>query len=73
MSLGGCFLKAYAMDVKYPVMIVGTAERHILIFDLQRLGNPVQPVKVLWDGRAFEVHVECFLFLFDVFMWVCVL
>ena len=35
--------RCYAMDVTSPVMVVGTAERHLLIYDLN---NPNQPFKV---------------------------
>ena len=31
------------MDVTYPLMVVGTAERHIQVFNLQ---NPTTPFKV---------------------------
>jgi mRNA export factor len=31
------------MDVKGPLMVIGTAERHILIYDLN---NPSTPFKV---------------------------
>jgi len=46
--------RCYAMDVKHPLLVVGTAERHILVFNLQ---NPqvvykqlVSPLK--WQTRC---------------------
>ena len=35
--------RCYTLDVSYPLMVVGTAERHVLIFNLS---NPTTPFKV---------------------------
>jgi mRNA export factor len=35
--------RCYTLDVSYPLMVVGTAERHVLIFNLT---NPTTPFKV---------------------------
>ena len=35
--------RCYTLDVVYPLMVVGTAERHIQIFNLS---NPTTPFKV---------------------------
>jgi mRNA export factor len=35
--------RCYTLDVSYPLMVVGTAERNILIFNLT---NPTTPFKV---------------------------
>jgi len=32
--------RVYAMDVKYPLAVVGTAERHVLIYDLRKHQTP---------------------------------
>ena len=40
------------MDVTYPLMVVGTAERHIQVFNLQ---NPTTPFKV---SRASMYNCE---------------
>jgi len=38
--------KIYAMDIKYPVMVVGLANRQVCIYDLSKLQQSQQPVKV---------------------------
>ena len=44
------------MDVKHPVMIIGTAgsdlDRHVLMYDLSRLGPNMTPTKVLSQSNA---------------------
>jgi mRNA export factor len=35
--------RCYTLDVSYPLMVVGTAERHVQIFNLT---NPTTPYKV---------------------------
>jgi mRNA export factor len=35
--------RCYTLDVSYPLMVVGTAERHVQIFNLT---NPTTPFKV---------------------------
>jgi hypothetical protein len=35
--------RCYTLDISYPLMVVGTAERHVLIFNLT---NPTTPFKV---------------------------
>jgi hypothetical protein len=35
--------RCYTLDVAYPLMVVGTAERHVQIFNLS---NPTTPFKV---------------------------
>jgi len=43
--------RCYTLDVSYPLMVVGTAERHVLIFNLT---NPTTPFKVrLLDDRLY--------------------
>ena len=41
--------RCYTMDVQFPLMVVGTAERHIQIFNLT---NPVTPYKVSFAGTT---------------------
>jgi mRNA export factor len=42
--------RVYAMDVRYPLAVVGTAERHLLIYDLRKHQQPfrtlVSPLKM---------------------------
>lgn len=47
--------RCYTMDVKGPLMVIGTAERHILIYDLN---NPSTPFKVcnISETRLFNHH-----------------
>jgi mRNA export factor len=46
--------RCYAMDVKHPLLVVGTAERHLLVFNLQNPSTPykqlVSPLK--WQTRC---------------------
>ena len=42
--------RCYTLDVVYPLMVVGTAERHIQIFNLS---NPTTAFKVRFALMAF--------------------
>ena len=49
--------RCYSMDVQYPLMVVGTAERHIQIFNLT---NPTSAYKVsvlLIKSGLFAEHI----------------
>lgn len=37
--------RCYAMDVRYPLAVVGTAERHLLIYDLRKHQTPFRTVQ----------------------------
>ncbi|KAH9945304.1 Poly(A)+ RNA export protein [Epithele typhae] len=50
--------RCYTMDVVYPLMVVGTAERHIQVFNLQ---NPTTPFKTLQSPLKWQTRVvACF-------------
>ncbi|TBU32539.1 Poly(A)+ RNA export protein [Dichomitus squalens] len=50
--------RCYTMDVVYPLMVVGTAERHIQVFNLQ---NPTTPFKTLTSPLKWQTRVvSCF-------------
>lgn len=50
--------RAYAMDVRYPLMVVATAERHIVIYDLK---NPSVAFKQLQSPLKHQSRcVSCF-------------
>lgn len=49
--------RCYAMDVVYPLMVVGTAERHMQIYNLT---NPTVPYKV----RYYHTCCPGFRFIF---------
>lgn len=53
--------RCYAMDVKNKVLVVGTAGRHIQIFDL---ANPITPYKVGAYSPSQRLNVEFSLCLF---------
>lgn len=46
------------MDVVYPLLVVGTAERHVQIFNLT---NPAQPYKTMMSPLKWQTRViSCF-------------
>ncbi|GJE94513.1 WD40-repeat-containing domain protein [Phanerochaete sordida] len=50
--------RCYTMDVMYPLMVVGTAERHIQIFNLT---NPTTPFKTMVSPLKWQTRVvSCF-------------
>lgn len=50
--------RCYTMDVVYPLMVVGTAERHIQVFNLQ---NPTTAFKTLASPLKWQTRVvSCF-------------
>ncbi|EIM91015.1 WD40 repeat-like protein [Stereum hirsutum FP-91666 SS1] len=51
--------RCYSMDVQYPLLVVGTAERHIASFDLAK--NPAAPQKVMISPLKWQTRVvSCF-------------
>ncbi|KAJ3101623.1 hypothetical protein HDU97_001236 [Phlyctochytrium planicorne] len=46
--------RCYAMDVSYPLMVVGTAERHVLIYNLNNPGTPFKQMQspLKWQTRC---------------------
>jgi mRNA export factor len=47
------------MDVVYPLMVVATAARHILTFDLNK--SPTQPERVAYSPLRWQTRVvTCF-------------
>ncbi|KAF8896566.1 WD40-repeat-containing domain protein [Infundibulicybe gibba] len=50
--------RCYTLDVQYPLMVVGTAERHVQIFDLS---NPNKAYKTILSPLKFQTRVvSCF-------------
>ncbi|KAJ6549185.1 WD40-repeat-containing domain protein [Mycena sp. CBHHK59/15] len=50
--------RCYSFDVQYPLMVVGTAERHIQIFNLT---NPTTPYKTIISPLKWQTRVvSCF-------------
>jgi WD40 repeat protein len=50
--------RCYALDVKHPLLVVGTADRHLLVFNLQ---NPSTPYKQLQSPLKWQTRcVACF-------------
>ncbi|WIA16348.1 hypothetical protein OEZ86_007838 [Tetradesmus obliquus] len=50
--------RCYALDVKHPLLVVGTADRHLLVFNLQ---NPSAPYKQLQSPLKWQTRcVACF-------------
>lgn len=48
------------MDVVYPHLVVGTAERHIFVYDLA--GNPTQPLQELQSPLKYQTRAtSCFI------------
>lgn len=48
--------RVYSMDVVFPLLVVGTAERNILIYNLS---NPTVPYKVSWIGFVGDILFLC--------------
>ncbi|TFK45800.1 WD40 repeat-like protein [Heliocybe sulcata] len=50
--------RCYSLDVAYPLMVVGTAERHLCIFNLN---NPMTPHKTMQSPLKWQTRVvSCF-------------
>jgi mRNA export factor len=50
--------RCYTLDVSYPLMVVGTAERHVQIFNLT---NPTTPFKTMMSPLKWQTRViSCF-------------
>lgn len=50
--------RCYALDVKHPLLVVGTADRHLLVFNLQ---SPQTPYKQLQSPLKWQTRcVACF-------------
>ncbi|KAI6038799.1 WD40-repeat-containing domain protein [Pisolithus marmoratus] len=50
--------RCYTMDVQYPLLVVGTAERHIQIYNLT---NPTTPYKTITSPLKWQTRVvSCF-------------
>jgi mRNA export factor len=45
--------RCYALDVKHPLLVVGTADRHLLVFNLQ---NPSTPYKQLQSPLKWQTR-----------------
>lgn len=53
--------RVYTMDVKYPLLVVGCADRHLLVYNLQTLQQSPQPYKQLQSDMKMQTRcVSCF-------------
>mmetsp|Transcript_3529 Transcript_3529/g.8278 ORF Transcript_3529/g.8278 Transcript_3529/m.8278 type:complete len:359 (-) Transcript_3529:66-1142(-) len=53
--------RCYAMDIKYPLMVVGCADRHLLVYNLQTIQQNPQPYKSLQTALKMQTRcVSCF-------------
>jgi len=49
--------RVYSMDVKYPLLVVGCAERHLLVYNLQQIQQNPNPYK---SGQtALKMQTRC--------------
>lgn len=53
--------RCYAMDAKGPLMVVGTAEKHVCIFDLN---NPTVIFKVIYIFFYFFWYVFLYIYIY---------
>jgi len=53
--------RVYSMDVKYPLLVVATAERHVLIYNLQTLQQNPAPYKQGQTALKMQTRtISCF-------------
>ncbi|CEL98498.1 unnamed protein product [Vitrella brassicaformis CCMP3155] len=48
--------RCYAMDLKYPVLVVGTADLHVLIYNLQNIQQTGAPVKTVTSNLKMQTR-----------------
>ena len=64
---------AYTMDVKYPLLVVGCADRQILVYNLQQIQHNPNPSRATAfqtsEGAValFEQYFACFKAFYTVF------
>lgn len=51
--------RVYSMDVKYPLMVVGCAERHLLVYNLQNIQANPAPYKQLQTALKLQTRSVC--------------
>eukprot|EP00392_Amoebophrya_sp_AT5.2_P000777 g778.t1 len=49
--------RVYSMDLQYPVLVVGCAERKLLVYDLAQIGQNTQPVRT--GDTALKMQTRC--------------
>merc|ERR1719478_1129998 len=49
--------RVYSMDVKFPLLVVGCAERHLLVYNLQNIQQNPQPYKT--GQTALKMQTRC--------------
>merc|ERR1712216_946338 len=53
--------RCYTMDVKFPLMVVGCAERHICVYNLQQIQSNPNPYKSLQSSLKMQTRcISCF-------------
>ncbi|CAE7680634.1 RAE1 [Symbiodinium sp. CCMP2592] len=51
--------RVYTMDVKYPLLVVGCAERHVLVYNLQAIQQNPAPYKQGQTALKMQTRVIC--------------
>lgn len=51
--------KVYSMDVKYPLLVVGCAERHLLVYNLQQIQQSTNPYKQGQTALKMQTRTVC--------------
>lgn len=51
--------RVYAMDVKYPLMVVGCADRHIHVYDLSKIRQNPTPYKTGTTSLKMQTRTVC--------------
>eukprot|EP00928_Gymnodinium_smaydae_P055128 TRINITY_DN38738_c0_g1_i1.p1 TRINITY_DN38738_c0_g1~~TRINITY_DN38738_c0_g1_i1.p1 ORF type:complete len:359 (+),score=92.43 TRINITY_DN38738_c0_g1_i1:87-1163(+) len=53
--------RVYSMDVKYPLLVVGCADRHLLVYNLQNIQHNPAPYKQIQTALKLQTRcVSCF-------------
>lgn len=53
--------RVYAMDMKYPLMVVGCADRHLLVYDLTNIQANQNPLKQGFSSLKMQTRsISCF-------------
>jgi mRNA export factor len=51
--------RVYSMDVKYPLLVVGCAERHLLVYNLQQIQQSQNPYKQGQTALKMQTRTVC--------------
>eukprot|EP00913_Durusdinium_trenchii_P000638 g591.t1 len=60
-ATGGGLFGVYTMDVKFPLLVVGCAERHVLVYNLQAIQQNPNPYKQGQTALKMQTRaISCF-------------